>query len=284
LLQIRTMTAADVPFGLHLSTQAGWNQLAADWQRHLALEPAGVFIAELDGVPVGTTATCRFGPVAWIAMVLVAESVRGQGVGKALMTHAIAYLDGHGAASIRLDATPLGQPLYEKLGFTAEFALTRYAGTLQAVADYPYHEKASPVATAAPAQYAALCAWDRAVTATDRRGLLLQLFAEQPAVVRLVGSDGQVAGFMASRPGAHARQLGPCLGTTAAGAALFADAWERHAGERVFLDVPDDNRPAVTLALQMGLTAQRPLVRMGRGVRVAEDVSRLWASFGPELG
>lgn len=284
MLQIRTMAAADVPFGMHLKSQAGWNQLEADWQRHLTLEPAGVFIAELDGKPVGTTATCRFGPVAWIAMVLVEKDFRGHGVGKALMNHALDYLDRSGVTSIRLDATPLGQPLYEKLGFAAEFNLTRYAGTLRTAADYPYHERQSPVTTALPTQYEALCNLDRAVTQTDRRSLLLRLFAEQPGAVRVVQRAGKVEGFMTMRPGANAVQLGPCLGATAAGAALFADAWQRYSGQAVFVDVPDGNAPAVMMAQQMGLTAQRPLVRMGRGPRVAEDVSRLWASFGPELG
>src|SRR5262245_62056873 len=124
------MRAGDVSLGMRLKQQAGWNQVPADWRRFRALEPEGCFVAELDGVPVGTTTTCLFGPVAWVAMVLVDEAVRGRGVGTALMTHALQFLDDCGVRSVRLDATPLGRPLYEKLGFVAQFELVRYAGTL----------------------------------------------------------------------------------------------------------------------------------------------------------
>src|SRR5262249_31790482 len=96
VIQVRLMTIADLPLGMRLKTQANWNQVEAGWRRFLALEPDGCFVAELDGVPVGTTTTCIFGDVAWIAAVLVDESLRGKGIGRALMEHALAFLDARG--------------------------------------------------------------------------------------------------------------------------------------------------------------------------------------------
>ena len=89
---------------------------------------------------------------------------------------------------------------------------------------------------------------------------------------------------MTARPGTRAIQLGPCMASAEAGPHLLADAWRRHAGQQVFIDIPNDNLVAVHLAEQMGLKVQRPLVRMGRGPKVNEDRARLWATFGPELG
>ena len=71
MIRVRGMTVDDVPLGMRLKGQAGWNQIEADWRRFLALEPDGCFVAELDGKPVATTTTCVFDSVAWIAMVLV---------------------------------------------------------------------------------------------------------------------------------------------------------------------------------------------------------------------
>ena len=115
----------DVPLGLMLTRQAGWNQLEADWLRFLDMQPQGCFVAELEGRPVGTTVTCILGPVAWIAMVLVDVGARRQGVATALLKHAIDFLDGQGVKTIRLDATAAGRPVYEKLGFAPEYQLTR---------------------------------------------------------------------------------------------------------------------------------------------------------------
>lgn len=281
MIHVRQMTAADLLLGMRLKQQAGWNQLEADWRRMLALQPDGCFVAEVDGVGVGTTVACSFGDVAWIAMVLVAATVRGQGIGKALMQHALEFLDRRGTRTIRLDATPLGQPLYAKLGFEVEYTLIRYAGVVQALPAAPGSDL---VQTARREHWPALLALDAQVNHTNRAKFLTQLFAENPEAVRYVKRGQEVAGYLTVRPGCNALQLGPCLADSTAGPLLLADAGRRHAGQHVFWDVPEQHRGAVQLAAALGLQAQRPLVRMCRGASVQEDFQRLWASSGPELG
>lgn len=280
-MHLRVMTEADLALGMRLKQQAGWNQLEADWRRMLALQPDGCFVAEVDGVGVGTTVACVFDDVAWIAMVLVDAEVRSQGIGKALMTHALEFLDRQGVRAVRLDATPLGQPLYEKLGFQVEYTLIRYAGVLPVPAD---QASATVVRTAPRESWDALVALDTAINRTNRGKFLLTLFAENPTAVRYVPQGDRFAGYLAVRPGCNALQLGPCMASAEAGPLLLADAWRRYTGQRVFLDVPNQHAAAVRLAEQLGLQAQRPLVRMCRGPLVHEDAQRLWASSGPELG
>ncbi|UCD52496.1 MAG: GNAT family N-acetyltransferase, partial [Phycisphaerales bacterium] len=94
------MMVADLELGLSLSRQAQWNQIEADWRRFLDLGGDGCFVAELDGVAVGTTTTCIFESVAWIAMVLVDVESRRRGVGSALLRHALAFLDDRGVATV----------------------------------------------------------------------------------------------------------------------------------------------------------------------------------------
>jgi hypothetical protein len=114
--------------------------------------------------------------------------------------------------------------------------------------------------------------------------LLFRLFGEQPDGVRVVREDGRPVGFLAARPGRLAVQVGPCVASPAAGPLLFANAWRRLTGRRVFLDVPESNEAAVRLAEAGGLTVQRHLTRMTRGVPVCERVEWLWAGSGPEKG
>ncbi len=76
------------------------------------------------------------------------------------------------------------------------------------------------------------------MTGADRSKFLRRLLTEWPEDVRLVhGRDG-LTGYMATRPGAQALMLGPCLGDAHAGPLLLADAVRRHAGEEVYIDVP----------------------------------------------
>jgi ribosomal protein S18 acetylase RimI-like enzyme len=278
MIRLRHMTAADVPFGMELKAQAGWNQTEADWQRCLALEPDGCFVAEWNGTPAGTTTTCVFGPVAWVAMVLVRPELRGRGIGKALMEHALAYLDEQGIETIRLDATALGQPLYEKLGFIAQFTLDRFEGIL------PDHAPVGAVRPGRSADMGNLLDLDRKTTATDRIKLLEGLISEAPAELRLLERSGQIAGFILTRQGSNALQIGPCIADQTAGPLLLADVCSRHAARRVYVDVPATNHGAIRTVRGLGLTVQRPLTRMSWGVLIQENLETLWASSGPEKG
>jgi GNAT superfamily N-acetyltransferase len=277
------MTVADVPLGMRLKAQAGWNQTEADWRRFLDLESEGCFVAELDAVPAATLTTCVFGPVAWIAMVLVDEPLRGRGLAKALLAHALAFLEGRGVRSVRLDATELGRPVYEKLGFAVEYPLARYQGVLPGRGTTPR----PPGVGDEPlrAEHAeGIVRLDRAVTGTDRGKLLRRLLVENPGEVKAVEEAGEIAGFLMARPGARAHFIGPCVATAAAGPVLLRDAWWRHAGKPVYVDVPTGNAAAVALAEAAGLTVQRHLLRMCRGPSVGERVEQLWVSSGPEKG
>jgi GNAT superfamily N-acetyltransferase len=278
MIRIRLMTAADIALGMRLKEQAGWNQTEADWQRCLDLEPSGCFVADYDGLSVGTTTTCIFGQVAWIAMVLVDSSMRGRGIGKALMEHALTFLDSAGVPSIRLDATPLGQPLYEKLGFARQFSLTRWEGTP------PVGSAGNGVEQAPKERWGQIVDLDAAATGTNRRKQLERLFAERPDSVRIATRARAVRGYAAARYGSRAVQIGPCLAEPWAGPLLLGDACRHHAGKRVYLDVPVGNNAATACARGLGLTAQRQLTRMVRGPEVRENLDLLWASSGPEKG
>src|SRR5687768_9157863 len=103
--RIREMSREELPAGLALSTQAGWNQTAGDWRRMHDLADSGCFAAEGATGLVGTAVALRFCDVAWLAMVLVEKSLRGLGIGTALVRRAIEHCDALGVASVRLDAT-----------------------------------------------------------------------------------------------------------------------------------------------------------------------------------
>ena len=281
MMHIRTMTPADLPVAMRLTEQAGWNQIQADWRRFLVMQPDGCFLAELDGLAVGTTVTCTFDDVAWIAMVLVDTAVRGRGIGTALMRHALAFLDGQGVATIRLDATSLGQPMYEKLGFKPQYELARYEGVPNGVSDL---KNPSTVRHGWPGGVDDVMALDHVVTRTNRRKLVERLLVERPDALRVAERRGKLVGYLTVREGRNALQLGPCVASAEAGAALLADAAASFAEQPAFLDVPNPNSPAVQIAETLGLKVQRTFVRMCRGREIQEDVARLWASSGPELG
>jgi GNAT superfamily N-acetyltransferase len=278
-ISFRTMTAGDVPLGMMLKDQAGWNQVEADWLRFLAMEPEGCVVAEWEGRPVGTTATTVLGDVGWIAMVLVEKAVRGRGIGTRLVEHAIAHLERRKVGTMRLDATGLGRPVYEKLGFVPEYEVARWEGIAAAAAPGP---RVSPIAAD---ELDAVVELDRDVTGTDRRRLIEHLYRRQPDAMRGVRVRGKVAAYATHRRGSRAVQIGPVVALEpAVGVALFDEALHCCAGQPVFVDIPAENSPATNSARFKGLVFQRKWMRMRRGRSICDRPAQLWASSGPENG
>jgi GNAT superfamily N-acetyltransferase len=279
MLHIHRMALGDLALGVRLKNQAGWNQTEADWRRMIDLQPDGCFVAELDGQPVGTTTTCIFDSIGWIAMVLVEESARGRGIGTRLMEHALTYLDRSGVRTARLDATPLGRPVYEKLGFVAEYELARWEGTRARL------ESGENVISANVEQLEAVVAIDCQVTGTNRRRLLERIYHERPEAIRLLIAGRTVTGYLATRIGSRAVQIGPVVALDEeAGRALLDSAMACSAGRHMFLDIPADNTPATRWAEAQGFRVQRTFTRMRRGEPVYDQPTHIWASFGPEKG
>jgi GNAT superfamily N-acetyltransferase len=278
MIKIRPMGAADLQLGVRLTRQAGWNQTESDWLRFIDLQPEGCFVAEINGASVGTTTTCVFGPVAWVGMVLVEVNARRKGVATALVKHALSFLEKQEVKTIRLDATAAGLPVYEKLGFTLEYQLTRYEGIAPQTGVQPHVTKATM------SMFAEIVAFDHRMTGTHRGNLLTRLFEESPQAVHVLCQAGQLEGFVTLRRGANAIQIGPCIATPRAGRALLSDALGRCAGQLVFIDIPRSNARALRVAEASGLRVQRYFVRMYRGDRVKDCVEAMWASSGPEKG
>lgn len=278
-INIRSLGAADIPFGLRLTGQNHWNQLEADWRRQLELEPDGGFVAERDDVPIGTACCCVFDDVAWINFVLVDQHQRGRGVGTALMKHVLKHLEQRRIATIRLDATPLGQPVYEKLGFVGDFTLTRFEGVMPAAG-----QVTASVEPMTRSDLPLVCQMDESVTQTRREKLLRHLHDLAPDRARKFARDRNLEGYYLARPGANAWQIGPLQGSSAAGRALLRDAASRFAEQRVYLDVPADHPEAIAQVQELGLTPQRSFLRMTRGRQRREDLALFWSSFGPEKG
>jgi GNAT superfamily N-acetyltransferase len=270
----RVLDDDDIPFGLTLCRQAGWNQLDADWRRFLALEPQGCFLASHADRPVGTVTTCRMGTLGWIGMLLVEKSCRGQGVGTALLFKAVEWLRAQGIATIRLDASEMGKPLYEKHGFETRYRVLRLVGRAPVV---------DTSAACEPISVDEVLRLDRATLGVPRDPLLRALCAETAAVG--IRARGIWRGYALMREGAVARQLGPVVARDAPSAQTLIAAQCRAAGARdLFLDVPEPNEAACRHVESLGLLHARTFWRMDLGPAPDEVLTDYWACSGPEKG
>lgn len=294
MVRIRVLTAADIPAGQRLREQAGWNQTTQDWERLLGWDTAGCWVAEQDGEVVATTTVTSYGDrIAWVGMVLVDEAHRRQGIGQALLTHALAYLEARGVQTIALDSTPAGQPLYARLGFVDAFELARWRGPFPTLAAGEVDGNGVDVRAMQPSDLPAVAAYDAPLFGTDREHIIGALLAGRPASGVVAERAGQITGYALSRPGARAWHLGPVAANTPETASALVAASLAAAtpptspiGQReLVMDVVMPNNAAVQLAHALGLALVRPFIRMTRGMAPpVVDATRLYTSAGPELG
>lgn len=274
------MTFADIPAGMRLKDLSGWNQTAEDWQRFLQSNPEGCFVAEATGGVCGTAASIVYkSGLAWIGMVLVDPKFRGRGIGTRLLNRVIEHLDARHIPTIKLDATPQGKPIYERLGFVAEFEIERWA--LQRPPGARWVDPSS-----ARFDLQQIADLDRKVFGADRRNLLASLNRTAPEFTLAVRHGTDLAAYALGRRGARADHLGPWMAQDESSARLLLEEFlRRSARDAVFVDCLKSNPFAGDLLRSHHFKIERPLTRMVRG----EDASPgrpdlLCAILGPEFG
>ncbi len=127
-IRVEPMLPADIGAGLVLVAEAGWNQVAADWQIMLACGE-GFCVRDDAGRAIATSIALPYpeGGFGWIGMVLVHTPFRKRGLATALLGRAIDALRAKRLVAM-LDATPAGRKVYEALGFRATEQISRWRG------------------------------------------------------------------------------------------------------------------------------------------------------------
>jgi GNAT superfamily N-acetyltransferase len=277
---IRTMTLADVPAGLRLCRAARWNQTERDWRHFLAEAPEGALVAETAGSVIGTVTTLPYGPFAWVSMVLVDPAARGRGIGTTLLERGLALVPDGVAA--RLDATPLGEPLYRKMGFAGEYGLERWFLD----ADRARQAARSVARRFTHRDRGAIQEPDFRTFGASRLRLLDRLAADAPEYAWILDGDAGPRGYLFGRHGHVREHLGPLVATDAdAARALLEAGLAAVAGRAVIIDIPDRQQTFRNHVAALGFAVERPFLRMYRGhLTTPGDTSLVYAIAGPEFG
>lgn len=276
---IRELTPADVESAFTLSSTAGWNQRLEDWRTLLRLAPHGSFTAIVDGRGVGTAIGIDYRSFGWIAMMLVDPAYRGRGLGGRLLEAAMQAVPSN--LPIRLDATPLGRPLYERYGFVEETPLTRMvardAGGFRAAqrVDHVGHD-----------DLAQILGEDARVFGADRKSVFDWSLTDAP-YARIVRDGDRVAGYSFGRRGRLFDQVGPVIARDDDIARTLASSAIAEVRDRaVAIDAYDRHEGFTEWLRSIGFRPERPLFRMSRGAWTSPPTAGLqeYSIFGPDFG
>ncbi|NRA39116.1 MAG: GNAT family N-acetyltransferase [Planctomycetes bacterium] len=278
---IRPMVEEDLIFGLEMSRLASWNQKSADWQMYFAASKGKSFVALRNGAKAGTVTTINYQKkFSWIGMVLVDPEIRRSGIGKKLLQESIDAAKADGI--VRLDATPAGKKLYDRLGFKDECHLSRMQCT-----DLPTLEKSAiKVQKMKKSDLAAVIVYDAKQFGAKREAVLRALFANASEYAFVLKSGKSILGFCLGRHGHDFEQVGPVVANDAATAeALLVTALAKCGDKAVIVDSMDEQKPFNALLLKLNFTEQRKFIRMYLGKKPTMGTRKTqFAISGPELG
>ena len=268
--QQRLLRPDDLKKGVELSSAAGWNQTAEDWEMLMDLTPDGCFALEADGQLVSTTTLlCYQRRLAWIGMVLTRAKYRGRGFARRLLAAALQHADSLEIETIKLDATDQGRPLYEAFGFQAEQPIERWLRPGSTESQIIFDHQPLP-------KHVLDC--DSKAFGVDRSTLLQNLTHRSNTY-----SDSN--GYLLVRSGRTTAYLGPCVSSDPVAARnVITRAINGSAQVSWSWDLLPANRHAVAIASELGFTRQRSLTRMARGKPLRGRDDLVYAIAGFELG
>jgi len=272
---IRELEIGDLAGCLDMAVSRDWGAEEHKWR--LLFDVGTVFGYVEDHAVVGTLVSTSYEPgVVALSMMLVAESYERRGIGRALLSHA---LDHAGAgAVVYLSATPMGQPLYERLGFVKLLDETLHVGAWAA------GHATGTTREATPDDLTAIAALDTAVFGADRFELVRRLpsFDER---LRVIWRAGSVVGYGGAWMNIDTTYIGPVIAESFDDTCALIDDLAGPAPGRVRIDLTHDRAELRDWVTKRGLEPIADTwVMVHEGRTLPGDRARLWAPVMQALG
>jgi GNAT superfamily N-acetyltransferase len=265
---LRRLSVGDAAACAGLGHRVNWSHDVPTWERCIEWSGENALCLTLNDQIITTALVLGYSErLAWVGMVITDPDYQGRGFAKKLML-VVMEQPRQKVASIMLDASTLGFPLYQKLGFRSLYPVEVYEGT------------AAPGASPTAAE----------VVQADNLADIIALDAEimgvpRPDVIRFMAQsawvmqeNGRISGYLLAQRDNRGVHIGPWYDSTPQGAHdLLQAALNTFAGQPLRLQIPQPNTHALAFARQHGWNLNRTGTRMVLG---AEAPGRMAEQYG----
>ena len=235
----------------------GFASRRTELELYTTVQPDGWFVIEEDDRIVAVGGCMVYGSFSWIGLVGTRPADRGRGHATRLSEHLVKWSYARGCRTVALDASKLGRPIYERLGF-------RPVGSTVQLAPRRMQEPRNPEVTIghlASPDKDQLLELDAGIFGGDRSGLL-KLLMRGDGKSRLVTrhNAGRLSGYLFVRD----RLIGPGAATSPDVArTLVHDALADTSPEQTLL-LPSESA-YLDVLLSLGFVEQQRLTHMRHG-------------------
>jgi len=190
---LRQMRFSDIEFAAACTALEGWaSETREVFEVFFAHDPGGCLIAEMGGERLGICVATLYGESGFVGELIVKQEMRGCGIGRQLLEHAIGYLHRQGARNVLLDGVRAAVPLYERVGFRKLCRSLRFTGKMPG--------RSHPQVQRMRLEHLqAVCEIDREAFGADRGFFLKRHLARYPELCQVLEQGGEVAGFIMGR-------------------------------------------------------------------------------------
>lgn len=277
------MLLTDLSGAMRLSSQQGWNQTEMDWKFMIEGEHNVCLLAEYEGKVIATTTAINYSnDVVWISMVLVDKEYRGHGISKLLLKNILDRLSN--CKSIKLDATPEGQRVYQGLDFKDEYPITRM--TIDSFDSTSFMDDHESLQLIQSEDIQNIVAFDTLSFGANREELLTSLINTYPHKAWVVKRNNSVTGFILGRAGRKYNQIGPVMASdTALAQVLITKLLKESENKPLVVDVLNDKVDLMRWLISMGFSQQRTFMRMYQNKNPLPGmIDHQYLICGPEFG
>ena len=270
MFSIRRMDRSDADFAISLAAAEGWNPGLNDADCFYNTDPAGFFIGELDGDPVGCISAVAYDDkYGFIGLYVVKPEYRGMGFGIRLWNAALEYL---GDRNIGLDGVIAQQANYRKSGFRLAYRNIRYEGVACT------GSRQENIVALETLPFKDVVRYD-AMIFTVQRTEFIRRWIRQPGSTALgYVEHGSLTGYGVIRPCLNGYKIGPVFADQEYVAESLCQALSTTvSGQAIFLDVPEVNPAGNALAKLLGM---QPVFETARMYTKEADLSQLYRVYG----
>jgi GNAT superfamily N-acetyltransferase len=281
-LTLRLMTRDEAARLVGWAADEGWNPGLHDARIFWDTDPEGFIAAELDDELIGGGTIVSYGGAfGFMGLFIMRPEFRGRGLGSQLWQARVRLLQSRLApgSAIGIDGVFEMQDWYAQGGFRFAHRSIRYEGIGEPA------ERAAGLVSADEVPFEDLAAYDRRCFPVPREAFL-RTWIEGPDSLALVSmGGGKVRGFGVIRRCGLGSKIGPLFADEAEVAEELYSALAAHApGEPVFLDVPEINAWAMSLARRRRMHEIFGTARMYLGPRPSLADARVYGVTTFELG
>ena len=259
-IEIKVMQQSDIPFVVSLTKAEGWGHSETDIGRLLSLSPEGCFVAWDGDERIGTITSTRYDAFAFVAVLIVRNEHREQGIGGKLLEHAIDYLHSQGVRTIELDGVLKAAPLYRRLGFHDKYLSLRFHGSAV--------DHGEPCERYDQSLRDEILTFDRDKVGLHRGAVIDRLLSEFDGSTYVLREDDLRAYAILRQRKDDSLALGPLVGKTPADAIqLLKAVLSLYLGRKLRIGVPELQEEIVEFLRESGFEQSDPSLRMYLGER-----------------